>query len=129
MVLTLAIFEGSTLAAALGALMLAWHPVVAGGWANVARALGVAGTLALCALYYADAYNLRAVPSVRRFAARLPRCLALASVLLAASWALLPVAGAIVSSTLLLMLALLPCVRAVFYGVLRSRLFSERVLI
>jgi exopolysaccharide biosynthesis polyprenyl glycosylphosphotransferase len=131
MVLTLAIFEGGTLLAALGALMLSWPPTP-NGHGDLAHMLCAAATLVVCALvslYYADAYNLRVVPSVGRFAARLPRCLALASVLLAASWALLSVAAASAISTLVLMLALLPCVRAVFYRVLRSRVFSERVLI
>ena len=79
MIATLALLDGCAILAALCAATFGWHRPLTGDWAADSRALALLLTLTLgtlTALYYADAYDLRAVPgagAVRRPAAPLCR--------------------------------------------------------
>ncbi len=82
------------------------------------------------AFYYNDLYDLRSVSSLARFAARLPKSVAVALLLLALLHVVVP-QGSLgrLAWTLLLSLALLLLLRMLSYRLIRNPAFVERVLI
>ena len=131
MMIALAIFESGAIFAALSALIV-WHRHVLHGWGDGIGALGVAASLTIntvTALYYGECYEHRVVPTLGRFLGRLPRCVALALLPLVAWQLLHPDARLALIGSGLLMVAVLPPLRACFYRVLRASVFVERVLI
>jgi exopolysaccharide biosynthesis polyprenyl glycosylphosphotransferase len=133
--LILAFLEAGVVLGAVGWVIVAWASPWPSTWlgvaAMVAPALAVTSSC-LVAFYYNDLYDLRRVPGFAQYALRLPRTLAIALVLAIAVYALLPdrrVGPAPFVSALLATVGLLIPFRGVSYGVMRSRLFVERVLI
>jgi exopolysaccharide biosynthesis polyprenyl glycosylphosphotransferase len=132
MMSALAILEGSAIFAALSAATFGWHRPLTGDWVGDGRALLplLALTLgAIAALYYADAYDLHAVPGPGRLAARLPRCLAFAALPACVVYLCVPDVGAHAVLGLVAVLGLLPVLRAPFYQLVRSGAFAEAVLV
>jgi exopolysaccharide biosynthesis polyprenyl glycosylphosphotransferase len=132
MIAVLALLDGSAILAALCAATFGWHRPLAGDWAADVRALALLlgltlGTLA--ALYYADAYDLGAVPGAGRLAAQLPRCFAFAAMPLGAVYVCVPDAVAPAAMAIAAALAALPMLRAPFYQLVRGGVFAERVLV
>jgi exopolysaccharide biosynthesis polyprenyl glycosylphosphotransferase len=125
MAIVLALLEGGALFAALWlmGLVAPWPAAAAVGWP------GVLAVSAITALYYTDCYDLRRVSSVSRFAPRLLRCVALASVPLGAYSVVVPHAGTTAMATLLLLVGLPTAVRGLLYRAVRSAPFAERILI
>ena len=72
--MTLALFEGTALFAAVCGTIFVWgHPLLS-DWLDVAVVLGQAAALSLCciiAFYYNDLYDLRIVRNLGEFASRL----------------------------------------------------------
>lgn len=135
MAMSLALLEGSSVFAALCGAMLAWLRPLPLSWIDVAAVLGQGLALSLCytvAFYYTDLYGLRIVPSFSKFISRLPLSFGLALIPLAVLstifFKLEIQAGPFIQS-LLIILALLLLIRAVFYWIMRSRLFVKRVVI
>ena len=135
MAMSLALLEGSSVFAALCGAMLVWLRPLPLNWIDVVALLGQGLALSLCciaAFYYTDLYDFRVVPSFPKFICRLPRSFGLALIPLAASsvifFNLKIEAGSFILS-LSLILALLVLIRAVFYWIMRSRLFVKRVVI
>jgi exopolysaccharide biosynthesis polyprenyl glycosylphosphotransferase len=127
MTLTLALLEGCAIVAAVVAAMAIW-PLApdAGGMAGPALLFA---TGVMVALYYTDGYDVRVASSARRFIARLPRCVLLASAPAVAVGTLFPGAGPAVAATSVVLPPLLVALRAAFFRLVRSRAFAERVLI
>jgi exopolysaccharide biosynthesis polyprenyl glycosylphosphotransferase len=128
----LALLEGSVIFAALAIVLVGTGRALPGFGLLASDAFVLAGGLALAAvaaLYYADCYEFRVVSGVRRFVARLPRCLALAAVAFAGAYALHPSGGVAAAWTGLFIVGLLPLVRTGYYRLLRSRWLVTRVLI
>jgi len=124
------LLEVGVLTTAVSAASVAWA-----GWTDVFVSLGRASLLALCcvvAFYYNDLYDSRIVGTFGDFVSRLLQALGVASILLAAVYAFVPNAktsnGALLLSILAILAVLVP-LRAVPYGLMRRRLFFERVLI
>jgi exopolysaccharide biosynthesis polyprenyl glycosylphosphotransferase len=135
MAVTLALLEGSSLFAGAFAAICLWARPLLSDRADVALVLGQALPLSLCCLvafYYNDLYDLRIVRSFGDFAARLLQSFGIACIMMAALYTAFPetkIAGGPFVSSLLIVAALLLPLRAVSYGVIRSRPFVERVLI
>ncbi|HEV8441358.1 MAG TPA: sugar transferase [Methylomirabilota bacterium] len=132
MMMIVAVCESSVVFGALCALMLGWHRPPIHGWSDTAAALGVAGAFtlnAISALYYADCYELRVVPNLGRFVSRLPRSIALALVPLVGWHMLHPHSRMALIASGLLMIGVLPVLRAAFYHIRRLQPFVKRVLI
>ncbi len=133
--MTLALLEGSSLFAAVCGTIFVWARPLLLDWIDVAAVVGQAFALSLCcivAFYYNDLYDLRIVRSFGEFASRLLQSFGVAFILLATFYTLFPetkIAGGPFLSSLLIILGLLLPLRAVSYGVMRSRPFIERVLI
>ncbi len=128
----LALLEGSAIFAALSLMTFGWHRPLTGDWVGDGRALVPLLVLSLgtiAALYYADAYDLHAVPGPGRLAARLPRCLAFALVPLGAVYLIAADVGAHAALGLGVILGLLPLLRAPFYQLVKNGVFAESVLI
>jgi sugar transferase (PEP-CTERM system associated) len=131
----LAVLEGAVLFASISAAIFAWTFPLLLDWIDAAVVLGQALAFASCcivAFYYNDLYDLRIVRSFGEFVTRLIQGLGVAFILLAGFYTVFP--GARVSqapflSSLGVMAALLLPIRGLFYLVLRSRPFHERVLI
>jgi FlaA1/EpsC-like NDP-sugar epimerase len=105
------------------------------GWAPLLSAFKHATVLSFCCLvsfYCNDLYDFRIVRSFRDFSARLLQSFGVAFVMLAACYAFLPVVK-IPSGTfglcLLAIVAVLLPFRALSYGLMRRRMFLERVLV
>jgi len=135
MAVTLALLEGSTLFAAVCGAIFFWARPPLLDWINVAAVLGQALALSLCCIisfYYNNLYDLRIVRSFPEFASRLVQSFGVAFILLAVFYTVFPrtniADGPFASSLLIIVVFLLP-LRAVSYRVMRSRPFSERVLI
>jgi exopolysaccharide biosynthesis polyprenyl glycosylphosphotransferase len=129
MILILALLEGVAIFGAVSAAIAAW-PLAPGDAAH--GAVGPALFVALgvtVALYYTDGYDVQVAGSGRRFVARLPRCLLLASVPVVASCVLFPNAWRAVVATGVILPVLFVALRAGFFRLARSRAFTERVLI
>src|SRR5262245_37183098 len=130
MMLLLALVDGVTVVLALTSATFAWHHPVAEDWSHgVVPPVLLLGLGTLGALYYADAYDWRIASNLSRFAARLPRCLALGSVPLILVYTLFPDARTAVIASLLVVPGVLLALHAVFYRFARSRAFAERVLV
>jgi exopolysaccharide biosynthesis polyprenyl glycosylphosphotransferase len=130
MTLARALVEVGILIAAASVTTLAWT-----GWTDVLFALARAITLAFCcvvAFYYNDLYDFRIVRSFGGFASRLVQAFGVAFFLLAALYASVPQLktsnGAFLLSILAILGVLVP-LRIVSYGLMRKRLFTDRVLI
>lgn len=135
MEMTLALIEGIVLFAAVGGTTFLFARPVLTGWTAVAAVLGQAFVVSLCGIvpfYYSDLYDRRTVRNFDRFASQLDQAFGLAFILLAASYMLFPdarIAEGPFASSLLIIVALLLPLRAVSYGLMRSRVFLKRVLI
>jgi len=132
MIATLALLDGCAILFALCAATFGWHRPLTGDWAADSRALALLLTLTLgtlTALYYADAYDLRAVPGVGPFVARLPRCIAFAAVPLGGAYVCFPNAVARAAMVIGAALVALPVLRAPFYRLVNRGVFAERVLV
>jgi exopolysaccharide biosynthesis polyprenyl glycosylphosphotransferase len=132
MMVALALVEGSVIFLALCAACLAGVWSVASGPSGSAVAAGTAlalSVIGLGALYFHDAYDPRVVPTLGRFALRLPRSLVTMAVPLVPLCVLAPSSRAPVTITVLAMLWLIPAVRAISYAAMRSQRFVRRVLI
>jgi exopolysaccharide biosynthesis polyprenyl glycosylphosphotransferase len=135
MTLRLAIFEASSLfAAVFGALALSIDPRNAGP-ADLPSILAKALTLSICCVvsfYYNDLYDPQIVRRLAEFLPRLVQALGVAFILLAAIYSVFPhvniADGGLVSSVLVVVALLVP-IRAISYGVMGRRPFLERVLI
>jgi exopolysaccharide biosynthesis polyprenyl glycosylphosphotransferase len=131
MAVHLALLEGCTIFAALCALMLADRPLLP-GLVPAVSLVALAAALAfdaVAALYYADCYEFRVVPSLGRFIARLPRALVLLAGSVAVTSVLYPDAWMPALGTGLLMISVVPVGRAAFYRVVRSSRCTTRVLV
>jgi exopolysaccharide biosynthesis polyprenyl glycosylphosphotransferase len=131
MAVLLALLEGCTILAGLCASMLVARPLLP-GLIPAANLLALAAVLtldAVAALYYADCYEFRVVPSLGRFIARLPRALILATGAFVVTYVFYPDAWMPAKWTGLLMIGVLPLGRAVFYRAVRSSRFITRVLV
>lgn len=135
MALMLALVEGSSLLAAVYAMLLVRVQPQILDWTDVAWLLAQAVALSFCcivAFYYNDLYDLRIVRSFGEFASRLLQAFGVAFLLLAGFYSLFPetrlAQGPFVSSFLIIVGLLLP-LRAVSYSIMRSRPFVDRVLI
>jgi exopolysaccharide biosynthesis polyprenyl glycosylphosphotransferase len=132
MMAVLALVEVSAIFTALCAVIFVWYRPALHGSLEIATALGVVAALALnvvSSLYYTDCYERRVVPGLRRFLARLPRCVAVAVLPLAAWHVLNPDTRIALITTGAAMLLVLPAVRAGFYRLLVAQPFVKRVLI
>jgi exopolysaccharide biosynthesis polyprenyl glycosylphosphotransferase len=132
MIATLALLDGCAIFAALCAATFGWHRPLTGDWAADTRVLTLLLTLTLgtlIALYYADAYDLRAVPGTGPFVARLPRCVAFAAMPLGAAYVFFPNAVAPAAMVIVAALVALPVVRSPFYTLVHRGVFAERVLV
>ena len=132
MTLTRALVEVGVLSAAAGATTIAWSWT---GSQDAPMTLARTSTLAFCcvvAFYYNDLYDFRIVRSFRDFASRLLQAFGVAFILLAALYTLVPDLkmsnGAFILGIFSILGVLVP-LRAASYGLMRRRLFSERVLI
>ena len=135
MTLTLALLEGGSLFMLVCTAIFLWGRPLVDGWLDLATILGQAGVLSLCCIttfYYNDLYDLRIARNLGEFASRLIKSLGIAFFLLALLYAAFPRTkihdGSFVTSLLMIGGFILP-LRAVFYGLMRSEPFCERVLI
>jgi exopolysaccharide biosynthesis polyprenyl glycosylphosphotransferase len=135
MTLTLAIFEGAFLFAAVCGAIFIWASPLLTHWTEIVVILARALAISLCgvvSLYYNDLYNGRIVRSFGGFASRLLQTLGVAFVLLAALYSLLPATNISNEEFILSLIFIVPTllgVRALTYTVMRRRPFLERVLI
>ena len=132
MIAALALLEGSAIFGALCAARFGWHRALTGDLLEDSRALLLPLGLtcvALAALYYAEAYDLAAVPGPGRLAARLPRALVFAAVPLGFVYLWSPEAGLPAAAALAVAFGLLPLLRAPFYQLVRGGAFAEAVLV
>lgn len=136
-VMTLAFLEGiSVFLATVVTARLSALPALE-EWTPVAGVYAQACLLALCVVtagYLVELYDLRAVPNFTRYAARLVRAGGLLFVSVVALLAVTPewriVGGAVALSTLMVMVvASLIVIRAIFYLLLRIVPFDKRTLI
>jgi exopolysaccharide biosynthesis polyprenyl glycosylphosphotransferase len=131
----LALLEGSSLFMAMSGAMLLWGRVPFGTWIDVVGVLGQALGLSLCyvtTFYFTDLYDLRIVRTFRDFVPRLVQAVGLAllvATLLYLSFPHFWLTEGVVTSSLVVMVAIVVALRAASYGVLGSRSFGERVLI
>ena len=133
--LTLALLEGGSLFVLVCTAIFLWGRPLLGGWFDLVTILGQAGVLSLCCIttfYYNDLYDLRIARNFGEFASRLVKVLGIAFFLLALLYAAFPRTkihdGSFVTSLLMIGGFILP-LRAVFYGLMRSEPFCERVLV
>jgi sugar transferase (PEP-CTERM system associated) len=136
---TLAVVEsGAVFLSLLGGELGRWRALPATTWLDGALLVTEVAILTLCfviPLYYHDAYNLRVVKSFGEFCARLPSSLGISFVLVAIfykcfptlAWGGRPFFASLLCS--LLVAGVLLFLRGVFYALLKSRFFVERVLI
>jgi exopolysaccharide biosynthesis polyprenyl glycosylphosphotransferase len=135
MALTLALLEGGSLFVLVCTAIFLWGRPLVDGWLDLATILGQAGLLSLCCIttfYYNDLYDLRIARNLGEFASRLVKSLGIAFFLLALLYAAFPRTkihdGSFVTSLLMIGGFILP-LRALFYGLMRSEPFCERVLV
>ena len=131
----LAVFEGGALFLAVCATALLWAGPPLLDVTDAVQVLAQAFVLSACcivAFYYNDLYDLRVVRSMSGVASRLVQAFGVALILLATFYTFFPdmrvAGGPLVSSLLVTAVFLLP-LRAAAYAVMRSRLFTQRVLI
>ena len=135
MALTLALLEASLFFAAVCSTIFLWGEPILLDWIDVATVLGQACVVSLCCIvsfYYNDLYDFRKVRSFVEFASRLLQSFGLALILLSAFYILSPetsIDGRLFVWTLLIIVGLLLPLRAVWYGLMRSRRLAARVLI
>ncbi len=131
----LAVLETFLLIAVVSATIVAWADPPLLDWYDIAGATAKAVVLAVScviAFYYNDLYDARVVHSFGEFAARLLQAFGVAFIILAGFYTIFPttkVAGGPFLSSLAIIVGLLLPLRALSYGIMRSRPFQERVLI
>jgi len=131
----LALLETGSLFAVVSSMVLLWTRPTLIDWLDLTTVLGQALAVSLCcvvAFYYNDLYDFRIVRHFGAFASRLLQSFGIAFILLAIFYTLFPdtqIAGGPFVSSFVIILGLLFPLRAISYFVMRSRLFSERVLI
>jgi exopolysaccharide biosynthesis polyprenyl glycosylphosphotransferase len=132
--MTRLLLEAALLWISASAAIFVWAQPGYTGWAQLLSAFKHATVLSFCCLvsfYYNDLYDFRVVRSFRDFGSRLLQSFGVAFVLLAACYAFLPAvkmpSGAFGVCLLAIVGVLLPF-RTLSYGVMRRRLFHERVL-
>src|SRR6185295_15480865 len=117
MIAALVLLDGSAILVALCAATFGWHRPLMGDWAADSRTLALLLTLTLgtlTALYYADTYDLRAVPGVGPLVTRLPRCVVFAGMPLGAAYLCFPGTVAPAAMVIGAVLVALPVLRAPF---------------
>jgi exopolysaccharide biosynthesis polyprenyl glycosylphosphotransferase len=135
MTLTLAILEGASLFAAVCGAIFLWAAPLLTQWTEIGVTLAKALAISLCGVvsfYYNDLYDLRIVRTFGDFASRLLQACGVALIFLATLYSLLPainISNEAFFLSLVFILPVLVVVRALTYGVMRRRLFLERVLI
>lgn len=135
MAITLALLEGTLLFLVGCGMIVVWTHTVLHTWIDVAI-LGMKGlALSACCIvsfYYNDLYDLRIVRSFSDFSSRLLQSFGVAFILLAGFYTIFPranIAGGPFVSSLLVIAGLLLPLRFISYTVMRSRPFTERVLL
>jgi sugar transferase (PEP-CTERM system associated) len=132
---SLAIFEGIVLFAAVSGSMFAWGHLLIVDWIDAAQVVWQAAAISLScivAFYYNDLYDLRVVRSFSLFASRLLQSFGVALILLAVFYTLLPntqIAEGPFFSSLMVSAGLFVPLRAIGYFFMRHRAFADRVLI
>lgn len=133
--MTRLLLEAALLWVSTSAAIFAWAQPAYTGPVQLQSAFKHATVLSFCCIlsfYYNDLYDFRIVRSFRDFGSRLLQSFGVAFVLLAACYAFLPAvripSGAFGISLLAIVAVLLPF-RALSYGLMRRRLFLERVLL
>ena len=135
MALTLALTEGFLLFAVGSSMIVFWKHADISTWLNLAALILKGLALSFCCVvsfYYNDLYDLRIVRNFREFASRLLQSFGVAFILLAGFYTIFPranIAGGPFVSSLLIIAGLLLPLRAISYAVMRSRPFTERVLV
>jgi exopolysaccharide biosynthesis polyprenyl glycosylphosphotransferase len=135
MVLILALLEVSSLFAVVCGTIFLWATPILIDWIDVATVLGQACAVSLCyiiSFYYNGLYDLRKVWSFGEFVSRLLQSFGLAFILLSALYTLFPetrITGGTFLWSLLIIVGFLLSFRAVWYDIIRRRLFANRVLI
>jgi exopolysaccharide biosynthesis polyprenyl glycosylphosphotransferase len=135
MILKLAMLEGVSLLAAVGAAILVWTTPILTQWTDVALVLAKAVAIAVCAtvsFYYNDLYDLQIVRTFGEFAARLFHAFGVAFILLAVLYAVFPrlkISSEPFLVSVVTILAVLLPLRAVLYVVVRRKPFLDQVLI
>ncbi len=132
----IALLEGMLLFLVGCAMLVFWaYPTLHWNWFDVAI-LAVKGlVLSLCCIvsfYYNDLYDFRVVRSFGEFSSRLLQAFGVAFILLAGFYTVFPranIAGGPFISSLLIVVGLLLPLRFASYALIRSRPFTERVLI
>jgi len=131
----LALIETGVLFAAVSGMAFLWARPILVDWLDVAAVLGQGFAVSLCCVvsfYYNDLYDLHIVHSFSGFASRLLQAFGVAFILLAIFYTLFPdtkLAERPFVSSLLIVLGVLLPLRALSYVIMRSRPFTERVLI
>jgi len=132
--MTFLFLEAGLLWVSTTAAIYTWAQPSYVGWAQLLSAVKHATVLTSCCIlsfYYNDLYDLRVARSFRDFGSRLLQAFGVAFVLLAACYAFFPPvkipSGAFGVCLLAIVGVLLPF-RALSYGLMRRRLFHERVL-
>jgi exopolysaccharide biosynthesis polyprenyl glycosylphosphotransferase len=135
MIIKLAMLEGLLLLAAVcGAILVSTTPLLT-QWSDVAFLLTKALAISLCcavSFYYNNLYDLRVVRTFGEFAGRLFQVFGLAFIQLAVLYAVFPairISGEPFMISLIVSLAILLPLRAVYYVVVGQKPFLERVLI
>ena len=132
---TLALLEGILLFVVGSGMIVFWKHADISTWLNLAVLLLKGFALSLCCVvsfYYNDLYDLRIVRNFREFASRLLQSFGVAFILLAGFYTVFPranIAGGPFVSSLLIIAGLLLPLRAISYAIMRSRPFTERVLV
>ncbi len=131
----LAVLETFLLIVVVSTTIVTWADPPLLDWYDLAGATAKAVVLAVScviAFYYNDLYDARVVHSFGEFAARLLQAFGVAFIILAGFYTIFPttkVAGGPFLSSLAIIVGLLLPLRALSYGIMRSRPFQERVLI
>jgi exopolysaccharide biosynthesis polyprenyl glycosylphosphotransferase len=135
MAVKLALLEGCSLFVLVCSAIFVWGRPLLGGWIDLVTVIAQGGVLSLCCIvtfYYSDLYDLRISRNFGEFASRLVKALGITFFLLALLYAVFPrtkiVDGSFVTSLLMIGGFVLP-LRAMFYALMRSRPFCERVLV
>jgi exopolysaccharide biosynthesis polyprenyl glycosylphosphotransferase len=132
---TLVLLEAAALFGAVAGTILVWGRPLLVDWLDAAAVLAQAAALSLCCLvafYYNDLYDFRIVRTLGGFVSRLLQSFGVAMILLAGLYALFPetrIAEGLLLLSILLIVGLLLPLRAVGYGIMRHRVFADRVLI
>jgi exopolysaccharide biosynthesis polyprenyl glycosylphosphotransferase len=128
MIAALALVEGGAIFGVLCAALIGWHHEAGEEWRAVLLALGLAAAT-LVALYYAGAYDARAVTGDGPLARLLFRGMLFAGLPLAVVSVFAPEFAPTLAAALTLAIAGLAVLRVPFCGLLRSGALAESVLL